>query len=466
VQGGPPEALSPVAAMREALRLIGVAPGAVIALGFSLYASLVAVCCGLGVLAAPWFLCELWALFISHGTGVTIPRSRAWIGAGLMQGLAVIVTWSLVLVALCVLRPELLTGGASALGEGRMALLVQALLAMHVAGVLVVGISVHVQYAPAILLERGGSVAGALLESARLVQESGALRTFVTAGVGDALQVGLPLVGIALVTDLGSPLAMALGGALLLLVSVAALLIAQGMLAASYLAVRGQLAPAPSEARATRVGMALWLALLVGTLAGPVAVSFAALKPVAADPAPPLPEASVLLSLRAGPEPSQRFIDDSALSVRLERGVASVIASDGGGAGAIPSERPVRVLRVARARASAAVPSAERSYAIDLELDDGRHVVTHVDEAGVRRDDSVERRIAARLRVLPALALLGALAWVAGWVAQALPAQARLLRTTASAAHALRRRAALQAAAWLLPATMVSWWVACSVLAG
>jgi hypothetical protein len=469
----PPRALSPVEALRAALGLIGASKGAVLALGFSLYASLVAVCCGLGVFAAPFFLCELWALLIANGTGNEVPRSRAWVAAGLIQALAVLVTWSVLLVALCVLRPELVTGGSMDFSGDRMATLLQALVAMNVAGALVIGVSVHVQYAPAILLERGGSAVSAVLESARLVQESSALRTFFTSGLAHALQAGVPLVGTTLLTTLPSSWSMALYGMLLLPASVGALLVGQAMVVASYLNVRPHITEHDLSALCrTSAGLLVGLSLLLGTLAGPVAVSFAALKPAEAEPGAALLPDDVMLRLGPSEAFAERFIEHTALSVRLDHGRVSVLAGDGGGAGHVPTDGPVRQVRVARAQPVQQRATAELNFAIELRLEDGRVLVTQIDEAGVRRDDSIERRVASRLRVVPALMLLFALVWAAAWVARTLPAQARLLqhferRRSADPTLDLRvlRARSFTLALWLAPATAASWWVAMSVLA-
>jgi hypothetical protein len=469
----PPRALSPLEALRAALGLIGASKGAAFALGFSLYASLVAVCCGLGVFAAPFFLCELWALLLANGTGLEIPRSRAWIAAGLIQTLAVLVTWSVLLVALCVLRPELLTGGSVDLSGDRVAILLQALVAMNVAGALVIGVSVHAQYAPAILLERGGSVVGAVLESARLVHDSSALRTFITSGLAHALQAGVPLVGTTLLTTLASSWSMALYGMLLLPVSVGALLVGQGMVVASYLHVRPKVTEHDLSALCrTSSGLLVGLSLLLGTLAGPVAVSFAALKPAEAEPGAALMPDDVLLRLGPSEALTERFIEHTALSVRLDHGRVTVMAGDGGGAGHIPTGAPVRQVRVGRARPVQRRADAELSFAVELRLEDGRVLVTQIDEAGVRRDDSIERRVASRLRVVPALMLLLALVWAATWVARMLPEQARLLQRYEREKSAdpnldlrVLRFRSFTLALWLAPATAASWWVATSVLA-
>lgn len=496
-------ALGPWSALRASLTLLGRSPWQALSLGLALYASLLAVCCGLGVLVAPWFMCELWAVLIANGTGEAVPRTRAWLWAGAVQAVAVLLSWSVALLALSVLAPDLFMGGAPGPSEDTLGVAVRALGVMAVTGALVLGVTVHAQYAPAILIERGGHVLPVLLESARVVSAASAFRTWLTSGTAHALQVGLPLTAVVWLTTHASPASIALYALLILPLSVVCLVVGQGMVVASYLNVRPQVKSGAQLARpalTTQSGMSLWAVLLLCTLSGPVAASFVLLKPAEAEPGR-LPSASeVLLQLRTADAESsqgaqQRFVPDTALTIRLAAGQASVVASDGGGAGAIPVPGTVSRLKVVRADGAPGWGPQERTFAIELTLDDGRVFTTKVDEAGVRLDDSIERRVSSRLHLGPALVLLAALLWTALWVAYALPLQARALgdllqrwpsdasatgsqpEPTASTSalapslpanisplkRALRRKAFVSSL-WLVPATAASLWVALAVL--
>jgi hypothetical protein len=60
-------------------------PFAALALGLALYTSLVSLCCGFGVVAAPWFACELLALLLGVGVEHSFAAQSLLAWAGLIR---------------------------------------------------------------------------------------------------------------------------------------------------------------------------------------------------------------------------------------------------------------------------------------------------------------------------------------------------------------------------------------------
>jgi hypothetical protein len=431
------DALGPLAALRASLTLLKQRPYASLALGLALYTSSISVCCGFGVIATPWFACELLALMLSTGLGRPLPRSRSWLWAGLIQMFTVIVLTSV--AALALMSFGVLGGHPSPLraGHGLWVQLGEGLLVGAVAGALVLSLTVYFEHAPSILIERGGGFTAALLESARLVSLHGVVRTWMTS----ALARGLPLLGGVLITaflTLGVSWATTLLFLFLLVpLLVMFMLMGQGMLAAAYLHLREQVTDprqVPFGGEPSKRGTAVWTVLLSCVALGPVLVTASLLKPSVprAEVAPP--ERETLLSVEVHDErPRTLYVPHSALRLVVSSGAVRVIASDGGGAGDIPLPSPaVRSVHVARMRSPLSFPRGETTLALGIELSDGRIVTTWLDEAGVRLDDTWERRLSLRLSPWAAGLLVLCFAWTTLWIARTLPPQARIRRKLSS----------------------------------
>ena len=76
--------------LRAALSLVVARPFANVALGSAVVVSLVSVCCGLGLLTTPWFMCELFALQLSQLRDRPVPRRLSWVWAAGVQMAAVL----------------------------------------------------------------------------------------------------------------------------------------------------------------------------------------------------------------------------------------------------------------------------------------------------------------------------------------------------------------------------------------
>lgn len=476
-------ALAPAAAFRASLALIGRRPFAVSALGLALFTSLASVCCGFGAIAGPWFACELLALLLSSALGRPLVRSSAWLWAGLVQMVAVLLLTSVTSLALMSLGPNVVLGTAQA-DAALLARVGQGFLVIAVAGGLVLSLTVYFEYTPAILIERGGGFMAALLESARLVSRSGTLRTSLTSAFAHGLPMAAALAALLLLASRERLQSAAALGLLLLPLLVFALIAGQGMMVASYLHLRDEVtdpARVRLEAAPSRSGAAVWAGLLSCVMVGPMAVMLALLKPALPRDQALATDHAVLLAVEPRARPRELYIPGTALLLRVTSSEVRVSGSDGGGAGviALPSER-VRSVRVAKARPPSEdeprPAHGESTFAIETRLASGRALTTWIDEAGVRLDDSFGRRLALRLSPLAGVSLVLCFAWTAVWIARSLPPQARIRRTLArehpadlDAEHERRLRLALRtralgAAVWLVPAALGSLAIGLSAL--
>lgn len=474
-------ALGPTAALRASIALLRQRPLAIFAVGLALYLSTAAVVCGFGMVAAPWFACELLALLMSTGLGTPLPRSpTAWLWAGMVQMIAIIVLSSVASLALTSLGVDV----GRDVGQGLLgAQLAEGLLVMVVAGGLVLSLTVCFEHAPAILIEHGGGFIPALLESSRLVSRHGLLRTWATSAVAHGMPMAAGL-GLIVVLARRATLAASVGFLCLLMpLLVFALVLGQGMMVASYLHLRAQVTDprrVSKESAPSKLGTASWAILLSCVALGPVAVSLALLKP-----APPRSQAlaadlPVLLTVPAKGKPSALYVPGSALRVQVATRSVHITGSDDGGAGAIPGAYNVKQVRVAQAHG--VLPEllrrapAESTFGVEMTLADGRVLTTWVDEAGVRLDDSLSRRFAARLSPTGGLALILCFAWTAFWIARSLPPLGRIRRKLVGQRpagladdHEMRLRTALRARAlgtslWLVPPALGSVTIGLSAL--
>jgi hypothetical protein len=245
-------------------------PWSTLSVALALLTSLFAVCCGLGIVAAPWFMCELFALQISSGTGRTTTRSSAWLWAGLVQLLAVMVLCSLAFLTLLALGPDVVLGSA-----GSKPRVIESLGLLLGAGGLALSLVVHFEHAPSILIDRGGSLRFAMLESARLVAETGLVRSWLTSIAAHGLQLAPAVIATVLAVSQGTLSSTVFWGVIALPFMALCLALGQGMIVSSYLALRDDV-PLPSAYKDTRLGgrgALAWLSLLALVATGPLAVS-------------------------------------------------------------------------------------------------------------------------------------------------------------------------------------------------
>jgi hypothetical protein len=456
----------PAEAFRRSWALFKLRPVATLSVSVALLASLFAVCCGLGIFAAPWFMCELFALQISSGTGRSTQRTPVWLWAALVQLLAVLVLCSLAFLTLLALGPDVLLGGVAQVARPTDARLIESLGLLFAAGGLALSLVVHFEHAPSILIDRGGGLLFALLESARLVAATGVVRSWTTSVVAHGLQLA-PAVAVTVLAVSRGTLASTVFWGLVSLPGLAlCLALGQGMVVSSYLAVRDAV-PDPAGLSTRALGgrsAVLWLSLLALLMAGPVAVSVALLRPARVEPGD-FPSGTPLLELEAEATEREVYLPDTALRLALSQRAVTVLASDGGGAGTLPLGN-ARIASVRVARGLPPNPDGlplEPAYAIEVRLasdDAAPRFTTWIDDAGVRLDDSLGHRFDQLLPGPSSLVFLLCLLWTAIWMALALPPQAHLRKVFAdthapSAARAFEQRA-IRSAWWLLPAALLS----------
>jgi len=383
-------------------RLFARRPLLLIALGGAVVLSLISVCCGIGVLSAPWFMCELFALQLGLQRGQPLERNEGWLGAALILFGAVLLVGSVAWLAALGLGPDMQLA-ASAPGPAPESYGGAPGLPAAACTVLALVFVLPYLYAPLILLERGGTFGAAVLDSARLVQLGG-LFSQLGLSLAAHLLIALPVLVPALLAltfdDLETvPLGMLLG----LPLTMISLPLGQGMFVHSFAGLRDRLTDArhmrapgrPPPLLVTGLALvalapALALAMLGASLVRPAQVGHGA-----------LPSEGELLADRpiVGTAVVRAEPAETALEIAATSRWARVAASDGGGAGRLPLPGGVTLtrLRVLRLR---------DAYAIELSTANSQYV-TWVDRAGVRLDDGLRARLADRV---PAWGLLFILA--------------------------------------------------------
>lgn len=382
-----------------------------LSLGAAVVLSLASVCCGLGFVTAPWFMCELLVLQLSFARGVPLSGRAGRLPAmAVMLGAVMLVTTvgflALLGTSVGAVEPRdlgpptvveladlLHTGGSYAIlcSLGTLMLVLPYL------------------YAPLLLLERRGGLIGSLLESARMVFAAGAVSRLWLSALAHGLQV-LPVLLAALFGWLSGhtdqvPQWILLGLPLLCLT----LPLGQGMIVASYIEtvtnVRG-LASVPVGFQLPRALGVIWSLLLASPMVVSALVSLSLLRPV--ELVPGSLSGVVAFDVAVRDDPQTLRPPATALALSLDARAVSVAASDGGGAGTLPlpATDPIERVRVLR---------AADAYGIEVHQA-GSVTHTWIDRAGVRLDDGLKLRLLARFPrpVLWAL-LLGLL--VTGFVA-------------------------------------------------
>lgn len=396
----------PLAHLRDSAHVLRRHPVVFYALGVALLLSLGAVCCGLGLIAAPWLACELSGLQLELTTGDRRVRTASWLGAAFLQLTAIVVMAVGATLAATALHvtPAPLDGAQSASGP---------LLVLLAVGGATIVLSFMAPFvlAPLILVDRGGSVGSALVESARISMTGGLLAHVGLSLCAHAVQV-LPavivLVVVSVMADFDSvPLAMT---AALPLMG-ATIPLGQGMIVSAYAARRS---PAPATER--REGVApLPLALSLGAVASlPVVAVLLVAASIVVRPARPSPGAAPAGELvtdhriGAADPPRTIHLPDTTVSVIASPTRVEVVASDGGGAGQVPLAHDAPVVRVRAVR-------VRDAFAVELTSADGRASTVWVDRAGVRLDDHPSARLADHAPPL-SLLLVGFALLLASWL--------------------------------------------------
>ena len=383
-----------LATCRASARILVARFGAVVALGGAVVLSLLSVCCGVGVLATPWLLCELYAVQLAQAIGGDVARTGSWFGAGAILLAAVLLVTSVAWLTSVGLGASPLEA-AVAVESASSPLAASGALIGLLSAAISLAFVLPFFSAPVILIDQRAGIGGAVLESARLVIEGGVLSHLLLSFVQNALQVS-PLLAAGLLSawlDPGRTAWWILGSVPLLALT---LPLGQGMVVAAYADSRGALADPqrtrvagrPPRALAMMWSLRVFLPLLSFGLLGASLVRPAKLSH---GPLPPGGERVAVVA--AGAVPHDRttalYLPGTALQLDVAHDRVAVAASDGGGAGPLP------LLRHGDVQAVHAVRRGD-SFGIEVRQAGGvSH--THITRAGVRLDDDLRSRLLDRV---------------------------------------------------------------------
>jgi hypothetical protein len=403
-----PSAQSPSVgpAFVASLRMLRTRSVVTLALGAAVVLSLLSVCCGLGLVTTPWFLCELFAVQLALCTGRPMARGLSFVPAGLVMLGAVLLVSAVAWITLLGTGPELPTqtprlfnlttlmqsGGFYAVMSSALALLV----------------ITPLLYAPLILIEQQGRFDAALVESVRLVVTRGVFASVRLSLLAHAVQIAPLLIAssLALMFDPNQLSLFALCATPWLCASVP---LGQGMIVWTYTQVREERTPAPPDPdprvvaalRSTGAHVHVWTLLIVLPIATLVLTELSLVRPSRIQLGTS-PEGQLIAVLTPAATGSSRVVlPDTALEVSATTNTLTIRASDGGGAGVLPlrAATPIRQVRVLRIR---------DAFALELSQAD-ETFVTWVDRAGVRLDDDLRVRLLDRVSPLELFVMLCAL---------------------------------------------------------
>ncbi len=388
-RGAADSALRPSQLVRGSLRLLALHPVVSLAIGSAVVLTLLAVPTGLGALLAPWFVCELFAVQLAILGESPERRGRGWASAALVVFLTVVVIAIAGWIAALGFGPDFTTADRAlaplpwpeALRRG---LLVAGTLALAVAA------GTPFIYTPLVLLDRGGRLGGACLESAALVRRGGALGHYALAFFAYLLSLSPALVSMIVVARTVERAATPLGALVALPLLPASIPLGLGLVTHAYLAQRSTL-PEAHVVRASGSlprGLVAFMSIVsLAPLVGLLLMAIAGLVP-SRPRVGVLPEnALVVVDTAARPHID---VPLTTIEIDLEGRRAAVFAGDGDGVGALPLAFTAAIEHVRVGRVG-------DDFTIELApADHGPTRIVRVDRAGLRVDDSVEARLRSR----------------------------------------------------------------------
>lgn len=373
------------------------------ALGGAFVLSMIAVCCGVGVITAPWFMAELLAVQLAEVHGRRLPRTRGWIAAtGVLLAAVLLVAasaWLTTLAFQTQVHAELSAGTGLPVVPELSGLLIAALTT-----VIALAAVIPLFYAPVILLDRGGNVGGAVLESVRLVVEGGFLRHLMISSVSHLVQASPLLLAMIGTAAFAGWFAVPTGLVLAIPLLCVSLPVGQAMFVTAYSDVAQTITDPRRTRFVARPPLAL-IATMVLCVLTPIASLFAfggsLVRPShVREGAATTGVVIGVIDVRATPNRSV-FPPDTTLEIRATKTRVRVTAGDGGGAGTLPlrGKQPLQRVRVLR---------SGDTFAIEMTRD-GKHFTTRVDGAGVRLDDGLRARLSDRAPLWAITFMLGTL---------------------------------------------------------
>jgi hypothetical protein len=408
--------------LSHSARILANRLGVTIALGAGVVLALLSLCCGIGVVMAPWLLCELTSMQLGEAIGRPIAHSRTWAGACLIQLGAVVLTASVMWLSWLGFGTEAAPLAVTQSLSFATAVKPGGLLAIASAVVSLVFV-LPFMYAPLILVEARATLGGAVLESALLVARGGVLPHLALSLAANAVQIAPLAVASAIaVLSFDAELVPLLAVCSVPLLSLSVPL-GQGMIVSAYSTRRDAVADARrtrAAARPTPALLAVW-ALLVSAPVLSFALLGGSLVRPSRLPAGTLPQGAELIAAFARIEREQRIEPPgTALDIVASPSALSVVASDGGGAGRLPlrSAAAIEAVRLGRVR---------ELYAIEV-TQAGESSLTWIDRAGVRQDDDLRARLFDRAPSWALWAMLGSLLATASALLPVLVSLAELRR--------------------------------------
>ena len=374
--------------LRGSIELVGRHPVVSLGIGAAVVLSLVAVPTGLGAIVAPWFVCELFAVQLETRGESPQERNLGWVGAALVVLCTVVVIAIAGWIAALGFGPDVSTADRAyaplplpeALRRGGL-----------VAGTLALAVAAGTPflYAPLVLLDRGGRLGGACLESAAMVRAGGAIQHYALGFCAYALSLSPALVSMIVVARTVERAATPLGALLALPILPLTIPLGLGLVTQAYLALRETL-PEPHVLRARRglshVLVAFLSVVSLAPLLGLLMLAIAGLVP-SVPPEGTLPEGARILVDASARE--RLAVPSTTIEILVDGPRVAVFAGDRDGVGWLPelSRSEIATLRVAQ---------DHDDFLIELAPEHGPSRVVRVDRAGLRLDDSVEARLRSR----------------------------------------------------------------------
>jgi hypothetical protein len=359
------------------------------ALGGAIVLSMASILIGIGALVTPWFICEIFGLQLSMLTDRPVVRTRAWIRAGVlvlgMVGLVLAATW----LAALAIGPDVSTADSAAAPLPWPEAMKRTLM---IAGVtaLTAGFIAPFSYAPLILIERGGRIGEAALESAWLVRRGGFVRHLALVFLAQMLPLAPALVAAVVVARTFERAATPLGVLVGLTLVPLSIPFGQGLLTASYVQRAPELPVRRWTRRESEPPLALRALLALDVMCPVIALSL--LFVGAVRPLPPAPGRAIGELVLDAPIERERtlYIPGTTLEIDVVGERLAVRTQDSRLEARVPS--PIERVRVLRVRDAYAIEARARARSWTLE----------VNGAGVRVDDSIGLRVVRRV---PAWAL-------------------------------------------------------------
>lgn len=381
------------------------------ALGSAIVLSICSMCTGVGLLAAPWFVCELLAVQLATEGRAVVPRGRPWIVASGVVLVMLLVAAGAGWLASFWFGPDWMIDPDEPLPWPDTLRRIGLVFGASTTAALFLAPFVH---APLILLDRGGRLGGALVESASFVHSTGRARHFVISAGAQVLALSPALLAAMFFARTFERAATPFGMLAALPLMPVSIALGLGLVTAAYVENAPLLGDARRAQRLEPLPPAHRFVLgvvVLGPLAGLLMIggsAFLPARPVRAA-APPGTEVAVLTP---GPSGEARvWVDGTSLEVRVH-GRRLAVAAGAEPVLEIPVawSEPLTLVRVVYVRDDYAIEARTTTEAW--------HV--RVDRAGTRVDDSVRRRLESQIPGWVLAMFVAGFAVVAGWAIYAI----------------------------------------------